>query len=162
MASNAVSQAVHYSFLLTSLTIILLLAARVAADVDIQTVDVAAARGAANAAPPLTGAAGRGGAEIQTVDVVAKRGAANAASPISFAAGRGGAGGAEIQTVPVAGARGAVEAASASKAVAGTLTAAANDNCPPGVGQFLSLNGRQYQKEAKIVIKTRRRKGEGN
>jgi hypothetical protein len=36
---------------------------------------------------------------------------------------------------------------------------AATDKCPPGVGQFLSLNGRPYQKEAKIAIKTRRRSG---
>jgi hypothetical protein len=45
------------------------------------------------------------------------------------------------------------------KAAAADLKTAAVDRCPPGVGQFLSLNGRQYQKEARILIKTRRKKG---
>ncbi len=45
------------------------------------------------------------------------------------------------------------------KAAAADLKTAAVDRCPPGVGQFLSLNGRQYQKEALILIKTRRKKG---
>jgi hypothetical protein len=131
-------------------TIFLLLAARGAADVDIQTVAVASARGAANAATQFIGAAAKGAvdAEIQTVPVVAAQGAAPS---ITGASGRGGGTGSEIQTVLVAAARGA--------AVGGPLSADANDNCPPGVGQFLSLNGRQYQKEDKIVIKTRRRRG---
>jgi hypothetical protein len=50
-------------------------------------------------------------------------------------------------------------AATDLKAAASDLKTAAVDRCPPGVGQFLSLNGRQYQKEARIVIKTRRKKG---
>ena len=50
----------------------------------------------------------------------------------------------------------------APQAALGATKAALGDNqCPPGVGQFLSLNGRQYQKEANILIKTRRRKGNG-
>jgi hypothetical protein len=50
-------------------------------------------------------------------------------------------------------------AAADLKTAAVDLKTAAVDRCPPGVGQFLSLNGRQYQKEARIVIKTRRKKG---
>ncbi len=50
-------------------------------------------------------------------------------------------------------------AATDLKAAAADLKTAAVDRCPPGVGQFLSLNGRQYQKEARILIKTRRKKG---
>ncbi len=50
-------------------------------------------------------------------------------------------------------------AATDLKAAAVDLKTAAVDRCPPGVGQFLSLNGRQYQKEARILIKTRRKKG---
>jgi hypothetical protein len=50
-------------------------------------------------------------------------------------------------------------AADAKPAATDLKGAAAVDRCPPGVGQFLSLNGRQYQKEARILIKTRRKKG---
>ena len=50
-------------------------------------------------------------------------------------------------------------AATDLKAAAADLKTEAVDRCPPGVGQFLSLNGRQYQKEARILIKTRRKKG---
>ena len=61
----------------------------------------------------------------------------------------------------IAGAAGMpAKAAETARAAAAALTDSSN-NCPPGVGQFLSLNGRQYQKEAKIVIKARRRKGKG-